>query len=173
MDSKIGAIILLFVGIIVVLAILPTIADNTTLMTTKSVISRETTTIPRNTTGGINSSYVITVAQAPVAGDWQYVGGTRDCGLGILNVTTNNGTLCVANTDYVWIPVNGTLRFYETGRINNTGSNTSFVSYDYCDDAYVGDQAAGTVTGLIIVFAALGLFGFVIYYFWKEIGDWS
>lgn len=175
MDSKIGAIILLFVGIIIVLAILPSISNNTNIMTSKQVINREILTIPRNVsgTGSVNESWNLIVTQAPVTSDWQYPDGTRDCELSILNVTTSNGTLCILNTDYKWTSSLGILNFNNTGRVNNTGSNTSYVSYNYCDDSYVGDQPAGVVTELIVLFAVLGLLGFVIYYFWKEIGDWT
>jgi len=48
--------------------------------------------------------------------------------------------------------------------------NNTRVSYTYCQEGYVSSSGGRAIAGLIMVFTALGLLGFVVYYSAKQMG---
>lgn len=165
-EIGIASIILLLIGVVVVAALIPEIASKTHGMTEKIIAndSISISTARPNVGGGINQSTSLNrfaVSQQPT--------GWKVSKCPITNFVYSNGsTVYTENTDYKISATAGYIYLNNTAAMNTTGTNSTYLQFTYCEDGYVGDEAAGTVTDLILIFAALGLLGFVIFYVLKD-----
>ena len=164
MDSKIGGFILLFIGIIVALTLYTGgITQNIGDVTLKKVVVNQTITFPANT----SSAYV--VLNGKVVSD-----------VIITNVTV---TTVVPSTNYSIVnnalsSTTGALeaRLYGTkvpgtpDGNNKYAGNSVNISYTYEPLTYASDSGSRGMVGLIAIFAALALIGFVIYKVYEDSG---
>ena len=144
--GSIGALIVFFIGVIVALAILPAIADGQSTMTSQ-VTGNETITTPAN------GSWIDLVGQelfgTPVV--YNQSSGTLITGT---NYTIEEGISSVDGKK--------TVRYKSgTDEYSNVGVN---VTYTYGAEGYVDDRGGRSIAGLIVLFAAIGLMGFAIFY---------
>jgi len=158
-DVTVGTILILFIGIIVALAILPEIATQGGIMTTKSNVINETVDLSTAWTENgynANTSETFTLANAPSG--WKITG----CPLTTFTFA-NASKYFTVTTDYSLAASTGVLTLVPTAEINRSG-NTTYATYIHCRDGYLTDSGQRSVAGLILIFAALGLLGFTIYY---------
>ncbi len=166
--TMLSALLLLFVGTIVVLAIIPEMASNIQKMKARLSVVNESIDIgpARVADGTINESYAFSVANAPKdSGDWRASDGDVDCPLSDFSILNATGSAFTENTDYIVDLAEGNFTLKYTAATNQSGSiNQTYVSYSYCDAGYITDSAGRSIVSLILVFAALGLVGFAVYY---------
>ena len=175
MEGKsLGAIILLVVGIILALALLPTIAQNTQSMVDKQTSANESLSISaarQDASGALQSGYNLTVAHYPTT--W------RTSGCPIESVVFRNKTATLTlNTDYTVHADEGKLQLNNSKALNGTwggtdgnySDNNTWVDYTWCGEGYSTNSGTRGVTGLIVIACALGLMGFAIYMGLKEAG---
>ena len=167
MESKqtLGLVFLFFVGVIVVLALMPTIAQSVKVMTDTANVYNEsddwTSSLLANETGHVaNWSYNFTVSNTPTG--WN----ANNCPLSSFTLTMTNGTLLTEDTDYYWYPYEGKFSLLNSGQVNATIAldNISYASFSFCPDGYVGSSGGRVVANLILIMAALGLLGYSVWF---------
>ena len=160
----IGSLLIMFIGVIVVLAIMPEIATNQEEMTNKNSVVSELVDISttRNLSGTefpLNFSVDIRITEYPTG--WK----VSQCPVSSFVITNQSGTVLVDATDYELDESTGILNFYDTHETNMSGdSNTTYATYDYCLDGYITSTAGRSVAKLILIFTALALVAFTIFY---------
>jgi len=161
-EITIGGLILLFIGVIVVLAIIPTIADETSTLIDKRSIVNETIDITTARQAGlqdINESIIFNVTHEN-ADRWKQL----NCPLtNFVMRNQTNGTL-VEGTDYVVTLEYGNFSLLSSVDLNTSVDNDTYIDYTYCPDGYITDGSGRTVANLILIFASLALIAFAIYY---------
>lgn len=179
----VGSLLVLAIGVIVVLAILPEIASKQTLMTSKLDYVNESSGTLSGTVTGVGECFAVGVARevntsspncnktlslTPAVTDWQ----RTNCPLSDLVVKLTNGTQLTENTDYIFYATSGIVAYQNTTLMNSTEMNqtynVTYATYKYCDDGYISDSAGRSVAGLILIFTALALVAFAIYYSVKQ-----
>jgi len=159
-----GTIIAVFIGIIFVMAILPTIANEQGKMTTKSIITNESVDLSTGwdtTDGGINSTLaVFTLSENPEG--WKITG----CPISTFSLINDSHTFTVT-TDYVLTASSGSLQINPTASMNLSG-NATLATYTHCRDGYVTEGSTRSIVSLILVFAGLAVMGFVVYNIFKK-----
>jgi len=169
--ATLGAIIILVSGVLVAMAMLPTIANNQVLMTDKQTIQNELVNLTVEGFFGdkgeinlTNGSYL--AAKAPTPSDWQW-GDTCPIESVAFGNASTNYTL---TTDYAINLTNGNLTLVNSTAVI-TGGNDTYLYYKYCDDGYLTDSGSRGVAELILIGAALALLGFAIWAALKN-GGW-
>lgn len=162
------AILTLFITLLIGLTFLPAIANTQNLITQKQTIRNESVNIgtSRNSTG-INDTNAIsnfTLVQAPTG--WELT--STDCDVDL--VYFGNGTANFSSgTDFDLYKVNGTLHIKNTASMGNT-SNTTYISYTFCDNGYIDDSTTRDLTGLWTLFLIVALIIAAAY--WLKDADW-
>lgn len=165
-QAMVGLMVVLFLGVIVVLALLPQIATNVSVVKEKQVATDEVVSVATAKLTGSND-FNGSIDLGPVAfnpttvGAWQ----AANCPLTSIAVTNASGTALTVTTDYTLDTTTGNLRI-----VNNSDtvaafatSNNSLIDYTYCAEGYGTSAGSRSMASIIIVFAALGLLGFVIW----------
>jgi len=162
-EITIGTVIVLFIGIIVVLAILPEIATHQTEMTTRNNIVNETIDISTARDEGGNGINItasnFTIAQEPTG--WK-VTNCRPAGVLYGNATAD----WVSGTDYNFYPASGILQVINstiTGT-ESIGTNTTYIDYNYCQDGYITSGSGRSIARLIVLLSVLALLAFAVFY---------
>lgn len=151
-EISIGVFVLLFVGAIVVLSLIPSIAQNVGQVTNVNGVVNESLVIPAalNTAvtlqGQSVSSVVITNATGYVISSGNYT---------VTNNVVSNGVQ-TANIKFTVAGFNGT---------------TVKGTYTSQPTTYAAESGSRTVAGLIVLFASLGLAAWIIYWVVKEGGE--
>ena len=167
--TKFGALVILFLGVIVVLALLPTIADRTKELSEKVQTSNETFnySLGRNMTAGqefeINETYVHLITHRPASNSWEQ----RNCPLSGFVLWLSNESL-ILNTHYTINLSNGTMFLLNHTMLINATSNRTYANYTWCDEGYIAQGAGRTVAQLVLIFSAIGLLAWAIYTGIKE-----
>jgi len=159
-EITIGAIIILFIGIMVVLAVLPEIGTQTAEMTTKNNVVNESIDIStaRNSTGGINLTVSnFTIANIPTG--WKIT----NCPIESVlwgNLTTDK----TVTSDYNFYATSGILQVLPSAIMTVDFVNDTFIDYTYCLDGYITSGSGRSMAGLIVLFSALALVAFAIFF---------
>lgn len=160
--AQFGGLMLMFLGVIVALSLLPAIANNAIVLSEKTAVVNETLDISSawsvDSGDTINASKVVTLGTVPTGWD------VDNCPLEVSEVLGPANTTLTVTTDYVVAGGNGTIRFLNTVATNATNGNTTHLSYTLCPDGYVSSAAGRSMSKLILLFAALGLIAFAIFY---------
>jgi uncharacterized membrane protein AbrB (regulator of aidB expression) len=156
--KNIGMIIIITAAVLISLAFITAIANDISTQTSYQTQTNETVSINTARLGGnqVNSSvvfslskgYLVTAKNLPISD--VVVKNITGATIGSGNYTTNltAGTIAYNNNTYM---------------VSGGGlSNTTYVTYNYASTFYVENQGSRTVISLILLFAALGLVGFVI-----------
>jgi len=77
----------------------------------------------------------------------------------VLGNSTANFTVA---DDYLVNTTAGTF-FVRNSTVIHGSDNSTYAYYNFCGEGYVGNKPAGAAARLILLFAALGLLGFVIW----------
>ena len=162
-ETNISLLVITFIGVIFALVLFPTIANGVQVMTTKYIQVNETIDLSlakiEGGNGEINSSYIYTLANAAPANDW------RQTNCPLESFTLHNTTSAFTDTtDYVVNLANGTVLIQNTLTTNGSDNNNeTYVNYTFCDTGYITGSGGRGVVGIILIFSALAIMGFVIW----------
>ena len=162
-NVTLGTIIAIFVGVVVVMGIIPAIADNTGIMTTKSTTTDEAIDLSTAWSAGqhgVNSTLaVFTIEDEPT--------GWKTTGCPITNFVYGNSSVdFTLTTDYTFVASTGVLTVNPTAVVNNSGNDT-LVDYTWCRDGYT-TGATQSIVNLILIFAGLAIVAYIIFYLFKR-----
>lgn len=164
--KKLGAFIILLIGVVVSIALLVPTADRVQEMTQKLNMDNDSVDLGAGGYGGaknasqINLSYEHDLTKAPT--------GWRRTSCPISNVVVGNESQnYTVTTDYTVNSSHGFIKFLNTSVVF-FGTNATHADYDYCTTGYITNSAARTVTRLILIFAGLAILAFAIYHGIKE-----
>lgn len=171
--GQVGALILIFIGAIVCIALLTQIINTQDLVTEKQTAINETKAL--NTTGcvvpagggQVNQSVTypsiaacnITVNSAPTG--WKL----SDSSCALTSVTVRNitgGQSFVAGTDYNLFAQTGIIQMLNSTNTKSGSANTTLITYSFCGDGYNSDAGSRGIARTWTLFAVLGLLAFVI-----------
>jgi|TARA_R100000750_G_C2326772_1_gene88519 hypothetical protein len=151
-QQGIGGMVVLFIGIIFVFALLPAIADGVDTL--------------RTTRDAVNTSFTFSTVGVPVAIEGQELIGTptvtNTSGTALTtNLTIDEGLSAADGGKSVQVTLTG--NGFITDDINYTDT-AALISYTYGADGYAESSGTRGVAFLIVILAALGLLGFVVFY---------
>ena len=155
-DKTLQVFITSFIVILLALAFITSLSDQTNVVTSKTNVADESfnlQTLSCYSGGQVNESKAactVTVTNAPTS--WK----SEDCPLTNVVVTNNTGTVLLLDTDYTLTASTGTIVFKNTtSTVNTSLGNVALVDYSYCGTGYVnsswGRTLLGTNTGLFAI----------------------
>lgn len=162
-QMSIGAIVFMFMMIIVSIVLIVETFNQQTILTTKNPVINETIDVAsgRSVFGtDMNNTINFSVANAQTNGSWQNISRCTIDGF----TYGNSSTLWTDGTDYAFDGNTGTLTVINTTDTSESVTNTTFASYSYCQDGYNQDSSSRSIAGLIGLFAVFALLGFIL---WK------
>jgi hypothetical protein len=147
-DKTITVFMTMFIGILLALALIGTLADTSNEITSKDVAdeSFNLATLGCYQGGQVNGTTDVncnlTVANAPSG--WK----SEDCPLTSVVVTNNTGTALTLDTDYLVFDTTGIIQMLNTtSTVNTSLGNVAKVSYEYCEDDYLNSSWGRTMLG--------------------------
>lgn len=145
------------------LALLTAIFDTQAQLTTKYTTTNESHDVTFDASTNVNTTLVYEVTDENTG--WKISG----CPLTSVTVGLGNGTV-FNSSDYVFTESIGNFTLLNsTNTLQIMGAlNQTFVTYTWCPDGYNKDGSSRSIAGLIGLFAALGLIGYVISFGIKE-----
>jgi len=158
MESNTSKLVLAFFTLILGIVLIGSVADTSSLVTTKVTVTNETLDISDavyGETGTINASVALTITNYPSG--WK----TGDCPITSFVMRNQTGETLTVTTDYVFTASAGTLTLEDTLSLNETSgvSNDTYIDYVYCGDDYLNLAWGRTVLSLVAGFFALALLG--------------
>lgn len=156
-------IVVLMMGIFVSLALIQEIFNQQSTLTDLQPVGNESIDTSGSSVECIalmNSTVNYTLAEAP--SDWK-AGGT--CPLAKVVVSNTSGTVYTANTDYIIHTDVGILTLLNSSNTLSSceSDNTTYVTYEYCEDGYNTGSGARGVARIIGIFTVLSLAIFVAF----------
>lgn len=159
--SSMKVMITAFVVLILAIAFLTSIADQTSTVTSKENIADETTNLATScyASGLVNESNSdcnITVTNYPTS--WRI----EDCPLDDVVVSNATGTLLTLDTDYHLFASSGIVQMLNTAETNSTNLGNVLVDYSYCGDSYMNSSWGRTILGTNVGIYALAVLIIII-----------
>jgi len=157
-----GKLVLAFVTLLLGVVLITSIATQGLAVTDKKVISNEVEAFTPTAEGGINTTEVHTVTNAPTG--WK----VDDCPL--TSVTIGNASDdFTLTTDYTLTASAGTFLLLNTAVVNGSigADNNTYVDYTYCGDDYMNIGWGRTMINLVAGFFALAILGAAIGLFYS------
>jgi len=155
----VGGIVILFIGAIVAISLLVPIFNAQNELTDKQTVTNDTLTYAEAQSGDgqINATYQMNLTKAQDG--WR----STSCPIVISSVTNSSGTAYTLTTDYLFTDSIGNLTLVNTVKVNASlaSDNITYVSYTYCQEGYNNDSGSRGMAGLIGLFSAMILLGFV------------
>lgn len=162
-DSTMKVLITAFVVLILAIAFLSSISDQTNNAITKTIVTDETTDL--STTGCLtgdgqvnesNSLCNITVVNYPTS--WKI----EDCPIASV-VVSNDTTALTVDTDYVVFASSGVIQLLNTTETENaTIGNSVLIDYTYCPDNYVNTSWGRSILGTNVGLYAIAILAVII-----------
>jgi hypothetical protein len=153
--TLIGAFILIIVG---VAGFVGTIASEGQKVTDLTGVVDETVSLSSvrdATDGGIIAGGNVSVAQA-YGSDWRI--SDTDCTMTGVSIKNSTGGTLTVTTDYTFDTSTGIITYVNTQDVNQSGlSNTTTVTYAYCQAGFLGESWNRTVIDLVPGFFSLAL----------------
>lgn len=153
----VGLLMLLAVGLIVAFALFPSIVDTTHLMTSKLVQSNQSVSLVSAyvDANDVNESKNFTLYSQSA---WK----EQSCPLVSVSIKNATGTALVKGTDYTLYADQGVFSLLNTSStVPAVTKNVTYGYYSYCADGYNKDSGSRGIAGIIPLFAALAVLGFV------------
>ena len=153
-----GAIVLIFMGVIVALALFTPIIDTTAQMTQKQEVDNLTVS---TVTGyldenGVNESINYSIYTQSV---WKAI----DCPLESVVIRNGASTELTITTDYTLDVDNARFSLVNTTSTwPQTAINITYVDFSYCADGYNTNSGSRSILNLVLIFCALIIFAYVI-----------
>lgn len=156
----VGQAVLLVVGVIFAIAMLGAIINSQHQMTGKMDVNGETLDISNAVLvgGTINTTYQFNVTNENTG--WKL--SESQCAISGFVIGNGSDNFTVT-TDYVFSTTYGNLTLKDTTTMNLSGTNTTYLYYEYCDDGYNKDSSSRSIAGLISLFAVLAIVAFVTF----------
>ena len=160
-NNSIAKLILGFLVLIVGIALIGSVAQGGILVTEKTGVSAEALDIAldRNVIDdcpmGINGTYEFTITNAPTG--WK----VASCPISDFVLYNQTRAAAAVTTDYIFFTNNGA---EET-------SNSTLLSYTYCQDTYLNIAWGRTIVNLVSGFFALALLGVSVGLFYSVAKD--
>jgi len=157
-NVTLGVLFVFIVGILVVIALLPQIAEEVEEMTNKQVQNNETinlSLVREPDQMDINSSIPFVVTEYPDS--WKVANCPLES-VALRNVTDE----FTDSVDYNITESNGTVVIYNT-TTTFWSDNDTYITYTYCMDGYIVGAGGRGVARTILIFSALGLLGFAVF----------
>ena len=143
-----------FITLIVGVLLVGVAATSVTNQSQLAHQSAETVTIIREPAiDDINETVSITLSKAPTGWKTEYT----DCDISNFVLLNQSGATMTATTDYVLTASTGTITFVNNDNMNETSSNATTASYNYCQDEYLPIDWQRNSLTLVIGFFALAL----------------
>ena len=156
-----GVLIVMFLGIIVTLAILPEIAVNTKIISSQIPTINDSIDISaaRNASGTINNLQQFNVTNENTG--WRITEG--ECAISSYTFANASGTAYTLDTDYKFSTAYGNFTLINTTTVFGS-TNITKITYSYCGFGYSTSGATRSMINIVLIFVALGLVVFTIYY---------
>ncbi len=170
-ETEMGALIWIFIAVIVCLSLFTAIINTQNLVTEKQIIVNESQSLSAcyatSTHFQVNeSATVCNITIANVPSGWRAADGESQCYIGNVVVTNEAGNLTlVLATDYNVFAQTGIIQFLNTSDTNATGipTNITFIDYNFCDEGYNKDSSSRGIARLWGLFAALIIISAAVY----------
>jgi hypothetical protein len=155
--GQLGTVVVIFIGVIVCLVLIGSIANILNPSTDLQSVANESVSLAgfRLADGSINTTYVHNLSNLYPALDWRL--GESGCNFASVVVLNQTNNTLTVTTHYTVNTTEGSITFEDVGVVNDSASNSTLVSYDYCDSGYNRDTASRTMLSLILIFAALAI----------------
>ncbi len=166
-DNTITILVSAAVIIILVAALITSIASESQLKTTKLVGTENTTTTgtPYWTNGlHRNESYVYTITYPPTG--WK----VDDCPIATFVMTNSSGQTLTSGTDYTFNSGKGTYSILDTLNTNKTANNYTARTYYYCADDYLNSSWGRNILNLTPGLIAIALLILAVYAAYQLLG---
>lgn len=156
-----------FVAVILGAIFIGIIAGQVNTDTSQATVSSETISIAAARLAGsaLNESVVFTIAN-PVT-SWR-ADNLADCKINNFVLKNSSGQDLTATTHYVFNQNTGTFTVKNVLPINNSNSNTTTASYNYCGDSYVsnsfGRSTAKMIGGFLALLTLIAIVSILYYY---------
>ena len=157
-QMNVGAIVVLFMGIVVAIALLVPIFNTQAEMTNLQSADNETVSAVGAYLGAaaVNESFVLTIYEQST---WKQ----EFCPLTSVVIRNGAETVMAETTDYVIDEDAGTFTLVDSAKTApGTSENLTYVDYSYCLDGYNKDSGSRNIATLIGLFATLALMAFVL-----------
>lgn len=114
--------------------------------------------------GAVNASYHFTLAGAVTTGTWK--ADYPECAVSTIILKNQSGSAMTLTAHYSFVAGTAVMELVNTLPLNQSTSNSTTVSYDYCSADYVTGWGQ-TVTNLIVGFFAIALVGAALFFFFR------
>jgi hypothetical protein len=158
-DKTITVFMTMFIGLLLALALIGTIADTSSTVTSKTNAPSESYNLQTlgcyeggevNGTDDVNCN--LTVTNAPTG--WK----SEDCPLTNVVVTNNTGTALTLDTDYLVFDTTGIIQMLNTtSTVNTSLGNVAKVTYTYCGSNYLNSSWGRTMLGTNVGIFAMAI----------------
>lgn len=165
--NVVALLIMIFIGAIVSLTFLDSISNNIAGQTTLLAITNESQDISgaRISNEQINESFTFTVTNNPGAS------GRKNVSINGFVIRNDTGAVATITTDYVINVSNGVYNLVNSSFwvFNGTSNQTNGTvrDYNFPSAEYVTDIGSRSIISLILIFAAIAIFIFVIVMLFK------
>lgn len=153
--SQVGIILTSAIIVILAVAFIMAIADQTNNSTSKSVVKDEVISLAtaKTTYYNLNQAVTFSVANSPT--EWR----STDCPLTSIVVTNSTGTALTVTDDYTLTASTGVLLIKNTTATVAAfkGNNNTLVDYTYCGTNYLNSDWGRTVLGVNVGVYAIGI----------------
>lgn len=164
-DVTLKTFILAFIGVVLAVAFISSLATQTNTVTAKTEVDDEVHNLASCvalTSGGgweVNESDTdcnVTVTNPPTG--WQ----VEDCPLTVVVVENGTGTALTADTDFVVFDTTGIIKLEDTTSTENLTGNNTYVDYKYCGAGYVNSSWGRDILGVNVGLYAIAILILVI-----------
>jgi len=160
-EMNLGMIFITVTGILVAIALIPTIANLQAQLTDKinqgNELQSKATAMG---VGGITETVQFNITHHNYDDVWKQ----NECPVSSFVLMNHSHDTMTLNTHYRFTAKYGNYSLIDHAAINGTGGNNTYVNYTYCPDGYITDSGARGVAGMIMIFSALALMIFAGYY---------
>lgn len=174
MDKNTSLVIVGFVALLLAAVFISTAADTGNQVTNLLAANETINIAPARLAGGaINETYAFYINNAITTG-WRQE--NSECAVTTINFKNVSGTTLVDPSQYVFTNTIGRLTLKNVPALNQTSSNITTVSYNYCPDNYLassfGRAGINTTYGLFAIGALMVAVG-IFFQVGKNNGLWS
>jgi len=159
--GQLGTLVMIFIGVIVAIVLMGSVANIINPSTDLQTASNESVSLAnfRVTDGSINTTYVHNLSNSYPALDWRL--SESSCNFASVVVLNQSNDTLTVTTDYVINATEGSITFKDVKAVNDTSSNSTLITYTYCDSGYNKDSSSRTILSLILIFASLAILALV------------
>jgi len=152
-----GETVVLFMGIIVILAFITAIASSASVSTQTQPVTNKSISVVN---AWVNSSYVNSSINFTLY--TQTSVNVQNCPLTSVVIRNGTGSTLTVTTDYTLDSANGRFSLVGTDSTKNMQGNVTYADFSYCGVGYNFNQSDRNIAGLWVLFCALILLAFIL-----------